>query len=195
VVKEHEMAKKTIFIVGAATFLFSVASLDFAGAVVVPGPEGPVCTDNTVPLQCNGQWDILSAASLGDEASLLRITVTDPLPVNPSPQNVAVRVCDVGILNDRYSAEVFRLVGPVNIQRCVTPVGGGCSVSPTALSPFATSDTLFFVIHVVQEDLNGTGIENARFQVTAQGWQTLRVQLLSNTPNVETLLPFGPGCP
>ncbi len=179
------MAKKCLLIVAAVGFVLSL------GAVA----EAQRCFDNVFPLRCNGQWDIISAAGLGDEASLMRIVVTDPLPINIFPQNVSVRVCDIGTLNDRYSAEVFRLAAPVDIQRCRTPIGGGCTTAPIPRSALAASDVLFFIIHVVQEDLNGTGIANARFHVLAPGWGTLDVRVLDNTPNAVVELPSGPGCP
>lgn len=147
------------------------------------------------PPVCNGFWDIIGAAGLGDEASLLTIKVTDPLPINPFGQNVVVQVCDVGTLNDRFSVELFRLTAPVDIQRCVTPIGGICTVIPVPKGLFATSDTLHFIIHVVSEDLDGTGIANARFEVSAPGWDRLTVTVRDSTPNAAvTALNPGVGC-
>lgn len=162
--------------------------------IAVPA-EAQSCNDTTAPVQCNGQIALTSAFALTTGASLMSIVVKDISPINPAAQTVNVRVCDIGSLNDVYSAEIFRTASPKSIARCVTAAGGGCSVSPAPKPASASSDKLFLIVHVLLEDVPAVPPTfNVNFAIFGIGWESLAVKVLSNSSGVQTALPSGPGC-
>ena len=163
----------------------AMVSVAFTLGLTTQAAAQTKCTTNSVPLQCNGLFTPNGINSV----ALLKIVAKDPAPQNPVGQNVTAQVCDFGTLDDVFSIEIMRTAAPIDIVRCTTAAGSstGCSATPVAKSATAGSDTTFLVIH-------GTGIDQARFEVRAPGWENLTVQRL-DTFSATVVVPSGTGCP
>ena len=178
--------RKTLWLVtsGALLILASAA----------PAVQAQTCTDNTLPLQCNGLIDFQTFEAIQQGAAFLRIQANDPAPINAGG-DVALRVCDVGTLNDKFGAILMRQTAPRFIDRCVTPTGGSCEATAVPKGGAATQDVLLGVVEVVREDVAQPGVANAAFQVNASGFNTLQVSVLDTTPGTVVAMPAGNGCP
>jgi hypothetical protein len=138
------------------------------------GEAAPICNQNP-PGECRLQWSNAGGVS----SSLLKIKVNDIAPNDPAAQHVKVRVCDPGTLDDRFRLTVIRSAAPKDVQACHTFAGDsiGCSVV-AAKAPTATSDTLFVIIQEVVGA--GDDVDGAFVQISAPGWETLKVFVLDN---------------
>ena len=163
-------------------------------ASAAPPAQAQTCTDNTLPLRCNGLVDFSTVEATREGAAFLRIQANDASPANAGG-DIALRVCDVGTLNDMFGAILMRQTVPRFIDRCVTPFGGSCEAVNVPKGSAAAQDVLLGVVEVVREDVAQAGVANAAFQVTANGFDSLQVTVLDTTPGTAVAMPAGSGCP
>jgi hypothetical protein len=163
--------RRSMRILLLAATLGGLLSLGAIGEAAPP----PICSQNP-PGECRLRWNNDGGVS----SSLLKIVVKDIAPNNPAAQHVKVRVCDTGVLDDRFRLTVIRTATPKDILACHTFTGDsiGCSVV-AAKAPSSASDTVFAII---QEVIGGAGddVDGAFVQISAPGWETLKVYVEDN---------------
>lgn len=179
-------------VIGVFVIVLTVLSLGTA--------DGQTCTSSgVVPPVCNGAIWVTNASTLSDAAVLFKVIAKDLSPINPSGQSVHVRICDAQNPSDQFGVSVFRIANPKWLERCITPVGGSCTEYATPKPATSKSDTSFFIIDFVEEESVGTNLNfpNVRFQVTAPGWETLKVMRVASENNDPGIFAGfgGPGCP
>jgi hypothetical protein len=173
-------------------YLVSALCTMFALAGLTPASAQTSCTvSNTTgaALQCNGIFYVTGASALADATALLKVVAKDQggNGVNPGAQNVSVAVCDNASASDKFGISIFRVGSPKDIQRCVTTSGSNasCTETPTPKAANSTSDTLYVVLDVVEEETVGTAATpNAKFRISSTGWEKLQVSSVDTEDSV-----------